>query len=266
MSSGTPPQSPRPGPPRRSARARERALQSDQPDADLGCVTTTLVAPPEVPWVRLVDDVLRDPTRLELVFRPIVSLQDAVVVGYEALSRFAGPPALTPDRWFAAADERGRGAELEALVVERCLALRSTLPSNCFLTVNVSPHLLTDSVLGELLLGAGDLRPLVLCRRARSASGSTPTAPPTALVLPLHRTGDAPAAHRTAPVSLRVPASTGLAELARRIVTRAEACRFDPVVVVDELGRATGVVRVERVLLRLAELQAAGGGRRSASA
>lgn len=378
-------------------------------------MTPAPATPEAPPWDRLVDDVLRDPTRVELVFQPIVSLQDAVVVGYEALSRFAGPPGLTPDLWFAAADERGRGAELEALVVARCLALRTSLPPNCFLTVNVSPHLLTDSVLGDLLLGAGDLRPLVLeltehkavadlrplvelrdrlalkgallalddagsgysglqqmtqfrphlikldralvdgadrdevklalaellgefggridawllaegietwgeldafqrlqvplgqgyllgrpappwsaldpatasrlragAARARlvehvaSLVETVPTtAPPagqvglrvdahgapTALVLPLHRASDASAAHRSAPVSLRVPASTGVVELARRIATRAQACRFDPVVVVDDLGRATGVVRVERVLLRLAELQASGRSR-----
>ena len=109
-------------------------------------MTTTLPAPSAADWDGLVEGVLRDPARLELVFQPIVSLQDAVIVGYEALSRFSGPPGLTPDLWFAAADERGRGAELEAVVVERCLALRRSLPPDCFLTVNVSPHLLTGPV------------------------------------------------------------------------------------------------------------------------
>ena len=59
-----------------------------------------------------------------------------------------------------------------------------------------------------------------------------------------------------------MPASTSVVELGRRIATRPEACRFDPVAVVDDRGRATGVVRVERVLLRLAELQAGGSARR----
>lgn len=82
-------------------------------------------------WERLVEGVLTDPTRLELVFQPIVSLQEALVVGYEALSRFHGPPELSPDQWFAAADRQGRGAELEAVVVARCLALRTSLPPDC---------------------------------------------------------------------------------------------------------------------------------------
>lgn len=46
-----------------------------------------------VPWQRLVAEVLAEPSRLELVFQPIVSLTDGEVVGYEALSRFDGPPA-----------------------------------------------------------------------------------------------------------------------------------------------------------------------------
>lgn len=86
---------------------------------------------------------------------------EATIVGYEALARFAGQPGLTPDRWFAAADALGCGAELEALVVVHRLALRSELPPDCFLTVNVSPHLLTEPALADPLL-AGDLTPLVL--------------------------------------------------------------------------------------------------------
>lgn len=60
------------------------------------------------------------------------------------------------------------------------------------------------------------------------------------------------AGHRSAPVSLRLPASATVAEVAQRVVTRPEACRFDPIVVVDDLGAATGVVRVESLLTRLA--------------
>lgn len=46
--------------------------------------------------------------------------------------------------------------------MERCLALRADLPPDCFLTVNVSPHLVTDPRISDLLLGAGSLAPLVL--------------------------------------------------------------------------------------------------------
>jgi Mg/Co/Ni transporter MgtE len=56
-------------------------------------------------------------------------------------------------------------------------------------------------------------------------------------------------------VSLRVPASATVAEVAQRVVTRPEACRFDPVVVVDDVGAVTGLVRVELLLARLADEQ-----------
>lgn len=60
--------------------------------------------------------------------------------------------------------------------------------------------------------------------------------------------------HVEAPISLRVAASTPVAEVARRLVTRPDALRFHPVLVVDDIGVATGVLRVERVLTRLADL------------
>ncbi len=46
------------------------------------------------------------------------------------------------------------GARVEAMVIERCLRLREDLPPDCFLTVNVSPHLLTEPELAGLLLGS----------------------------------------------------------------------------------------------------------------
>ena len=56
-------------------------------------------------------------------------------------------------------------------------------------------------------------------------------------------------------MTLRVSDSTSVAELALRIAARPEHCRFDPVVCVDGLGRATGVVPVDQVLVRLATLK-----------
>ena len=351
---------------------------------------------------------------MRLVFQPIVALREAVVVGYEALARFDGPAGLTPDRWFAAADRLGVGAALEALVVERCLGLRDRLPTDCFLSLNVSPHLLGEPELAGLLLGAGDLRPLVLelteheqadlrplvalCRRLTRAgalvalddAGSgyaglqaiaavrpglikldrtlvqdaqddevklalaellghfagrldawllaegvetwgeleaflrlgtplaqgyllgRPTEPwaqlapqtaarlrtcaareslgehvaslvevvpvvgrelvrpgmlglllddagaPRAVLIPERRAEDDPQRHRHAPVSLQVPSSALVTELAHRMIARPLHCRFDPAVCVDNLGRAVGVVRLERVLARLADAQANG--------
>ncbi len=123
-----------------------------------------------VDWERLVDEVLTDPERLSLLFQPIVSFAEATVVGYETLARFERPAGmaealartLSPDRWFLAADALGAGARFEALVVARCLELRTSMPPDCFLTFNVSPHLVTDPAILDLLLGAGPLHPLVV--------------------------------------------------------------------------------------------------------
>ena len=78
---------------------------------------------------------------------------------------------------------------------------------------------------------------------------------PTAVLIPRRRADDDRSTHRVAPVSLLVPASAGVVEVARRLVARPEDCRFDPVVCIDERGRAVGVLRLERILLRLAELK-----------
>ena len=366
-------------------------------------------------WPRRLESVLADASRLRLLFQPIVDLQRGVIAGYETLARFSEPDGrpsrVSPDRWFAAAGVQGVGARLEGMVVRRCLDLLPTVPPNCFLTVNVSPHLLTEPELADVLLAVPDLAPLVieltehqdvtdldplieLRERLRSrgallavddaGSGYSglqqiaaikpqlvkldraivagvdgdevklaltellgefagridawllaegiegwgeveallrlgvplgqgwlfgrpgPAWPrldpgvaaplrfrsarahmvehvaslveqvpveggpsgvavpggrpglrvdslgrPLALLLP-HRRGDDGPGHRIAPVSLRVPALAGVREVARRAAARPEHSRFDPIVCVDDVGVAIGVVRVERLLLRLA--------------
>jgi EAL domain-containing protein (putative c-di-GMP-specific phosphodiesterase class I) len=366
-------------------------------------------------WPRRVESVLAEPSLLRLVFQPIVDLRRGVVAGYETLARFSEPDGqpsrVPPDRWFAAAGAQGFGARLEGIVVKRCLDLLHTVPPNCFLTVNVSPHLLTDPELADSLLAVPDLAPLVLeltehqdvtdldpfidlrdrlrsrgallavddagsgysglqqiasikpqlvkldraivagvdgdevklaltellgefagridawllaegieawgeveallrlgvplgqgwlfghpgpawprldpgiaaPLRFRSAKARLvehvaslveevpteggpaggvvpgdqlglrvdPAGRPVALLLPRRRGADRPG-HRIAPVSLRVPALAGVREVARRAAARPEHSRFDPIVCVDDVGVAVGVVRVERLLLRLA--------------
>ena len=107
------------------------------------------------------------------MFQPIVDLRRGVVAGYEALSRFPATPSTgtaapdhrvpaPPDRWFALADRLGVGAELEALVVRQALSAAATLPADCFLTVNVSPHLLTQHALTSALLEQNSLDRIVV--------------------------------------------------------------------------------------------------------
>lgn len=113
-------------------------------------------------WPAAIEAALADPCQPHLVFQPIVDLRRGVVAGYEALSRFNGPPRATPDVWFAAADRLGVGARLEARVVHAAIEARADLPSDCFLTVNVSPHLMGEPELLAALTGARDLSGLVL--------------------------------------------------------------------------------------------------------
>jgi EAL domain-containing protein (putative c-di-GMP-specific phosphodiesterase class I) len=113
-------------------------------------VPTVTAAPPgalDPGWAQAVTGVLDDPSRHRLAFQPVADLQRGTVAGYEALSRFAGPPDAGPDVWFEAAGRLGLGAELDARVLERVVGLRPELPPNCFLTVNLDPnHLVTEPV------------------------------------------------------------------------------------------------------------------------
>jgi EAL domain-containing protein (putative c-di-GMP-specific phosphodiesterase class I) len=111
-------------------------------------------------WDELLDRAVRG--GLDVVFQPVVNLQSGLVVGYEALTRFNGMPELTPDRWFVAARERGRVAELDAVIVQTVLAARQTLPTNCFLALNIEPDSLGDPRLEEVLLGSGPLDGIVV--------------------------------------------------------------------------------------------------------
>jgi EAL domain-containing protein (putative c-di-GMP-specific phosphodiesterase class I) len=103
---------------------------------------------------------LADPGDLTLVFQPIIDLAAARVAGYEALSRFPG--TATPDVWFAAADDAGLGAELEALAIAKALMTVADLPADTFLTVNVSPHLLGSGPVQEALATRPNLQRVVL--------------------------------------------------------------------------------------------------------
>ena len=107
--------------------------------------------------------VLRRPELLALHAQPIGELTTGAVAGYEALSRFdATRIAASPDRWFAAAEHWGVNAELQSRVLALGLLMRSALPPDTFLTVNVDPHLLADERVSGVLLEQADLSRLVL--------------------------------------------------------------------------------------------------------
>ena len=103
--------------------------------------------------VELVRRVLDEPTLLQPVFQPIVSLETGRVVGYEALARFAPIPLQLPEAWFDLAARAGLTPELEGLAVRRALevASRRPPPEGAFVSVNLSPLLLGDGRVASAL-------------------------------------------------------------------------------------------------------------------
>ena len=86
------------------------------------------------------------------VFQPIVDLAGGELVGYEALTRFAGE--MAPDAAFRAAAGAGIQRELELATLRRALRQgASLLQPGQFLSVNVSPEVLVapGGELGRLL-------------------------------------------------------------------------------------------------------------------
>jgi EAL domain-containing protein (putative c-di-GMP-specific phosphodiesterase class I) len=94
------------------------------------------------------------------VTQPIVRLADGAVVGHEALTRFAD--GTRPDVRFRDAVRLGIGPELELATLDAALTAADHLPAGHWLSLNVSPGLLADDRLIDLLNQADGARPLVL--------------------------------------------------------------------------------------------------------
>jgi EAL domain-containing protein (putative c-di-GMP-specific phosphodiesterase class I)/DNA-binding response OmpR family regulator len=93
------------------------------------------------------------------VFQPIVDLRSNRAVGFEALTRFSD--GSRPDRRFDEAAAVGLGLELETASLSAALMAAPSLPADAWLSLNVSPELVTaDGLLVDLL--ARTSRPIVL--------------------------------------------------------------------------------------------------------
>lgn len=99
---------------------------------------------------------------LSAAYQPITDTARGTVVGYEALARFPGFAEKSPEIWFAAARAHGQSAELEAAALRTALKARPTLPSNCFLSLNVSPELLRSESIRDIWRREGNLGGLVV--------------------------------------------------------------------------------------------------------
>ena len=76
------------------------------------------------------------------VFQPIVDLQTGLTVGFEALTRFSN--GVAPDKVFDDAATVGLGVELETATLAAAVRDAARLPPDAWLSVNVSPSLITD--------------------------------------------------------------------------------------------------------------------------
>ncbi|KRE79572.1 EAL domain-containing protein [Arthrobacter sp. Soil763] len=112
-------------------------------------------------WDRLLESACRG-EGLAAAYQPIVDTARGTVVGYEALARFPGYAEKNPEVWFAAARSHGRSAELEAAALRTALKARPALPANCFLTLNVSPELLTSESIRSVWREEGSLGGLIV--------------------------------------------------------------------------------------------------------
>src|SRR4051794_28715183 len=102
------------------------------------------------PWRARIEQVLADDA-IEMVFQPIVVLGTGERAGYEALARFASVPGEGPDAWFRNAAKVGLADELELLAVRAALAELERLPSACFISINLSPSVLGNPRLLDLI-------------------------------------------------------------------------------------------------------------------
>ncbi|GAA1115294.1 EAL domain-containing protein [Arthrobacter flavus] len=99
---------------------------------------------------------------LTAAYQPIIDTARGIVVGYEALARFPGFCEKNPEVWFAAARRHGRAADLESAALRVALRARPSLPGNCFLTLNVSPELLTSESIRSVWREEGNLGGLIV--------------------------------------------------------------------------------------------------------
>lgn len=98
--------------------------------------------------------------QLDIVFQPMVSLNDGKMFALEALSRFPeGTPS--PDVWFAQAAEVGLGLMLELEAARLALGRLADVPQPYRLSINVSPETIVTGAF-EALLSAHDMARVIV--------------------------------------------------------------------------------------------------------
>ena len=91
-------------------------------------------------------DAIIETGAFQAVFQPIVDLQDGRNAGYEALTRF--DDGSSPELRFAEASAVGRGFDLELATLACALDSASHLPDDVYVSLNVTPGLLSPGTGG----------------------------------------------------------------------------------------------------------------------
>lgn len=73
------------------------------------------------------------------VFQPIFNILENRIVGYEALARFQSEPYRPPNEWFDDATKVGLLTELESTMRRDALGHLAALPSDIYISLNVTP-------------------------------------------------------------------------------------------------------------------------------
>lgn len=136
----------------------ERLLERLPALATFGAIVGALVSPGLEARHREDDarariQAILDAGALTPFFQPIVELHSGGVVGYEALSRFAG--GASPGIVFRTAVRAGLGIELETATISAALQAATVLPTRAYLSLNASPELIRSGELRRLLGGVG---------------------------------------------------------------------------------------------------------------
>jgi EAL domain-containing protein (putative c-di-GMP-specific phosphodiesterase class I) len=89
-----------------------------------------------------------------IVFQPIADLDTGSVLGFEALARFDGQPPRPPAAWFADAADAGLRRELELATARAAVDAMESIPEGAWLTVNVSPDIVSSPAFLSTVAGA----------------------------------------------------------------------------------------------------------------
>jgi diguanylate cyclase (GGDEF)-like protein len=93
--------------------------------------------------------------QLRAVFQPVVDLSTGRILGYEGLVRPTTAAFSNPGALFIAAEAAGRTVDLDYACLETVAAAANTVPTECYVALNLSPR----------TIEAPEFNALALCRR-----------------------------------------------------------------------------------------------------